>query len=91
MKEYYAKEGDVITIPRKKGKWVVEKAEMSGGGTAMFNDRYPDAWHVSARRLNDNDTYNPDRRLFNFTQHTNCYNSVIDGVEKVGKMKKTYV
>lgn len=91
MKEYYAKEGDVIEIPRKDGKWIVERAEMSGGGVAMFNDTYPDAWHVWARKLHDDGTYNPDRRLFKFTQNTNCYNSVIDGVEKVGQMKKTYV
>jgi len=91
MREYYAKEGDVITISRKDGKWIVEKAEMSGGGVAMFRDTYPDAWHVWARKLNEDGTYASKRRLLKFTQHTNCYNSVIDSVEKVGQMKKTYV
>lgn len=87
-KEYYAQIGDVIEFPKREGKWVVEKAEMTGGGYAMFNDYYPDAWHVTARRLNDDGSYNPKRRTVRFTQNTVCYNTVIKGVKKVGKLKK---
>ena len=95
--DYYAEVGDVITIPGKRGHFVVEEARMTGGGTAMFNDEYPDAWHVKARALRKkwNDAkdgssfqYNPKARLVEFTQHTNCYNTVIDGVEQVGQMAK---
>jgi hypothetical protein len=82
--------GDVITIPGKSGKWVVEDAKMTGGGYC-HNDYYPDAWHVTARRLNEDGTYNPNGDSVGFTQDTNCYSNVIIGVEKVGKMKRIFV
>ena len=84
--DYCAQVGDVVKIPGKRGLWVVEQARMTGGGTAMFNDYYPDAWHVWARKLNKNKEYNPKATGIEFTQNTNCYNTVIDGVEKIGKM-----
>ncbi len=94
--DYYAEVGDVITIPGKRGQFVVEEAEMTGGGMA-HNDVYPDAWHVKARSLRKKRSdskdgssvqYNPKARLVEFTQHTNSYNTVIDGVEQVGQMAK---
>ena len=97
VEDYYAKVGDVITIPGKRGAFVVEEARMSGGGTAQGGDVYPDAWHVKARALRikrsgSKDTsrfqYNPKAKLIEFTQHTNCYNNVIEGVVQVGQMKK---
>lgn len=86
--DYYAEVGDVISIPGKRGKFVVEEAGMTGGGTAQGGDIYPDAWHVKASLL-FNEQYRPDAKdIVEFTQHTNCYNDVIDGVEQVGQMKK---
>ncbi len=98
VEDYYAEIGDVITIPGKRGQFVVEEARMTGGGTAQGSDVFPDAWHVRARSLRKEWTdaidgssfhYNPHGRTIEFTQHTNCYNDVINGVEQVGKMKKT--
>jgi len=37
---------------RATAKFVVEKANMQGGGTGHGRDVYPDGWHVQARRLN---------------------------------------
>lgn len=90
--DYYAEVGDVITIPGKRGEFVVEEAEMTGGGGT--HDVYPDAWHVKARKLTGavrkltGVKYNPKATLIEFTQHTNCYNNVIEGVEQIGKMEK---
>lgn len=95
--DYYAEVGDVITIPGKRGQFVVEEARMTGGGTAQGSDVYPDAWHVEARSLSTERTdaitgsschYDLKARPIKFTQHTNCYTTVIDGVLKVGQMKK---
>lgn len=91
--DYYAEVGDVITIPGKRGEFVVEEARMTGGGQA-HNDIYPDAWHVKARKLIGvvrklaGVKYNPKATLIKFTQHTTCYNNVIEGVEQIGKMEK---
>ena len=95
--DYYAEVGDVITIPGKRGQFVVEEARMTGGGYAQANDYYSDAWHVKARLLRKKRSdatdgssfqYNPNARLVEFTQHTNSYNDVIDGVKQVGQMAK---
>ncbi len=88
VEDYYAEVGDVIKIPRRTGTFVVEEAKMTGGGRAHANDVYPDSWHVEARKLT-NTKYNPKAKLIEFTQHTNCYNDVIEGVKQVGRMKKT--
>lgn len=91
--DYYAEVGDVIKIPGKRGEFVVEEAQMTGGG-GTHNDIYPDAWHVKARKLTGAVSkltgvkYNPKATLIEFTQHTNCYNDVIDGVEQIGEMEK---
>ncbi len=94
--DYYVEVGDVITIPGKRGQFVVEEAKMTGGGMA-HNDVYPDAWHVKARllrkkRVDSKDgsslQYNPKAQLVKFTQHTKSYNNVIDGVKKVSAMVK---
>lgn len=95
--DYYAEMGDVITIPGKRGQFVVEEALMTDGGGAQGGDEYPNAWHVKARSLRKKRSdskgtspfqYNPNATLIEFTQHTNCYNDVINGVEKIGKMEK---
>ena len=92
VEDYYAEVGDVITIPGKRGHFVVEEAEMTGGSKMQG---YPDVWHVKARKLTNGVSsagyrgkYNPVAKTIKFTQHTNCYNDVINGVEKVAQMKK---
>lgn len=47
----FNKTGDVITHKRLKGEWVVVAEFMSGGGTAMFNDTYPDGHTIRIMKL----------------------------------------
>ena len=94
--DYYAEEGDIISLPNRDGYWLVEDAGMSGGSVAAG---YPSAWHVSARRLSEKvadlfefkPEYDPQGETLTFTQHTRNYNNVIDGVQPIGKMRKTFV
>jgi hypothetical protein len=84
-----SKVGDVIEIPGKKGFWIVEKTEMTGGGTGHGpHDIYPDAWHVTARRLEGNEAVG---KPFVFTQDTNCFNTCIEGVKTVEKRVAKWV
>ena len=50
-------------------------------------DFYPNGWHVFARRLNSNGTYNPKNERIEFYQHE-CFNYFIPEVEFVGIFKK---
>ena len=45
-------EGDIILINNKK--YLVIKAAFDGGGIAMFNDYYPDAWQIEVSPLKGN-------------------------------------
>jgi hypothetical protein len=96
VRDYYAEQGDIIKIPGHSGLWVVEEARMTGGGRA-HNDYYPDAWHVTARKLNyvapssDGPVYDPNNQTITFTQHTLAFNNVIEGVQPKGRMRMTYV
>jgi hypothetical protein len=96
---YYTRKGksisdtvDVAAFDRSRGlaKFVVEKTAMEGGGTGHGpNDIYPDGWHVFARRLSVENTYDPKGELINFYQ-SGCFNSLVKDVEVVGKMNKKY-
>lgn len=72
---------------RASAKFVVESAKMQGGDTGR--DEYPDGWHVRARRLNEDDFYNPDGELIQFYM-SGCFTYMIEpkDVEIVGKMEK---
>jgi len=73
--------GDVIAIPHKRGKYVVEAAELCEGAKPLGYPRKPDFYRISARKLNPDASYNPNRMMFHFS-------SLDYGVEIVGKMKK---
>lgn len=90
MNDPMANVGDVILIPGFKHEYVVERALMTGGGSC-HNDSYPDAWHVEARRLTPEGNYDPKGRLIRFTQNTNCYSTVRNGVKIVRKMRRVFV
>lgn len=55
---------------RAHERFVVESAQMTGGGHAMNNDHYPDAPHYIARSIEHG------YRVY-FTMRTNSYNNVI--------------
>lgn len=73
---------------RAKAKFVIEIANMEGGGTGHgLGDVYPDGWHVYARRLNADGTYNPNGEVIHFymSGDFNC-KVVAEDVQVVGKM-----
>lgn len=89
-----AKVGDVIVIPNHKGLFVVERAVYEGGsrgGGMSGHDDYPDALHITARKLGDRGGYQKNGRTLKFTMDTNCYSDVIEGIVIHGKMERRFV
>jgi|GEM_PF-3752410 len=78
--------GDVIAIQHKRGKYVVEQAELCEGDKPVGYARRPDFYRIGARKLNPDMSYNPNRMMFNFSR---VLNSNMEGIKVVGKMKKT--
>ncbi|MCK4799700.1 hypothetical protein KAS31_01865 [Candidatus Parcubacteria bacterium] len=72
---------------RASAKFVVESAKMQGGDTGR--DAYPDGWHVKARRLAENDSYDPNGELIKFYM-SGCFTYMVEleDVEIVSKMKR---
>ncbi len=77
---------------RAKAKFVVETARMQGGGIVSPGDGYPDGWHVQARRLNDDGTYNPRGEVIQFYM-SGCFTYMVEpkDVKVVGKMQMRFV
>ena len=75
---------------RAKAKFVVESARMEGGSHGR--DEYPDGWHIIARRLSEDDDYDPDGEVIQFYM-TGCFNCKIApaDVQIVGKMHMRFV
>jgi len=77
---------------RGQAKFVVEEAQMEGGGTGMGpGDVYPDGWAVYARRLHDDGTYDPKGEVIMFYM-SGCFNNMVymEDIEIVGKMKRQF-
>lgn len=69
-----------------KGKYVVEYAAMEGGGTAHGpHDRYPDGWHIRARKLNADGSYDPHGVEIRFYQ-SGAFTVVHKKIPVVGKL-----
>lgn len=88
--------GDVLQIEALAGdRFVAETARMTGGGTGHgSHDVYPDAWHVAARKLNADGSYNPNGTLLQFVQDGTPGSSSFNSTRKakvVGKMQMTFV
>ena len=68
---------------RGTAKFVVENANLQGGDT---KEGYPDGWHVQARRLNPDDSYDPNGEVIQFYM-SGCFIGVIPPkhVQIVGK------
>lgn len=79
---------------RSTAKFIVEAAAMEGGGSGGHGpgDDYPDGWHVKARRLNQDGSYDPDGEVIGFymTGHFNCMINPKE-VQVVGKMQMRFV
>ncbi len=77
------------TFKTKKyiGQYVVTETRMEGGGTAMFNDYYPNGWHVKAKKLDANGTYNDTAEEISFYQ-SGAFTAMIETKEVIRKMKR---
>ena len=76
---------------RAKANFVVEKTAMTGGGTGHGpNDVYPNGWHIVARRLSKDNSYNPLGELITFYQ-SGCFTCMVEEVNVVGKMQPMFV
>ncbi len=73
---------------RGEALFVVVTACLDGGGEGHGpGDTYPDGWHIKARRLNDDGTYNSNGEWIDFYQ-SGCFTNLIREIEIVGKMKQ---
>jgi hypothetical protein len=89
-REYISVNLGAYDSSRGKALFVVEEAKMDGGGSTGYpGDFYPDGWHVTARRLSDDRKYNPDGELISFYQ-SGCFNCMVEEVEVIGRMKKSF-
>ena len=66
-------------LTRKDAEFLVEDARLQGGSGPHARDVYPDGWHVTARRLNDDGSYNPDGEVIQFYQ-SGCFTHTIGEV-----------
>jgi hypothetical protein len=76
---------------RGNSSFVVEEAKLDGGGTGHGPyDIYPDGWHILARKLGKDETYDPKGQLIQFYQD-GSFDCVISEIEVVGKMKRMFI
>lgn len=78
---------------RGRAEFVVESACMQGGarGNRHTSER-PDGWHVSARRLRDDGTYDPDGEVIDFYMSVFFTNAVpLTDVTVTRKMRMMFV
>ena len=87
-----AQVGDVIILGKKKAlEYIVIRAELEGGGTGHGpHDIYPDGWHIKARKLNSDGSYNPEAKTIDFYQ-SGSFTNMKEKVKIVGKMEQTFV
>lgn len=73
---------------RGTAKFVVIDGVMSGGGIAQGNDVYPDGWHITARRLNNQGSFDPKGEVIVFYM-TGCFINMIppEEVQILGHMQ----
>ena len=70
------------------GRYVVEHAALEGGGTAHGpHDRYPDGWHIRARKLKADGSYDPHGVEIEFYQ-SGAFTAVNEKVPVVGKLHR---
>lgn len=74
---------------RATAKFVVESAAMGGGGTGHgAHDVYGDGWHIRARRLNKDGSFDPNGEVIGFYM-TGSFTCMVEAkdIKVVSKMK----
>jgi hypothetical protein len=95
MKVLKVEEGHVIKTAAGEldRAYVVEQA-IEKGGFSDTRDSYPDSWHVRARRLNTDGTYDPEGPMISFVQAgtpgSQNYSDAVT-VAVLGTMTKSYI
>ncbi|MBI3632128.1 MAG: hypothetical protein HY225_01640 [Candidatus Vogelbacteria bacterium] len=76
---------------RGSAKFVVEDARMDGGDTNP-RDPWPDGWHITARRLSSEGTYDPSEEIIDFYM-SGCFNCIVlaEDIKILGKMKMVFI
>lgn len=78
---------------RANAKFVVETANMQGGGIGQgAGDVYPDGWYIRARRLNHDGTYDQNNEIIGFYM-SGYFTGMIEpkDVHVLGKMQLQFV
>ena len=82
------RDGHTLDLSYLKGRYVVEHARSQGGGTGHgSHDIYPDGWHIRARKLNEDGSYNPTGVEIEFYQ-SGAFTVVNEDVPVVGKLHR---
>lgn len=79
-------------VTDRAARFVVEEAKMDGGGTGHGpHDVYPDGWHVVARLLNADGTYNPGGPKISFYM-TGCFIGMVkpEEIDIVARMGRRF-
>lgn len=71
------------------GEFVVTRTERTGGGTAMWNDVYPDGHKVYCKRLKDG-KFDDEGDEISFYQ-TGAFNAMIRDIEPIRRMEVSFV
>jgi hypothetical protein len=93
-KDFFEKETDdmyrhFMSTNRVKGlEFLVERTAMEGGSTGGLQES-PNGWHVTARQLNRDGTYNPRGNVITFYQ-SGDFNTMVEKVKVIGKMKMEF-
>lgn len=82
------RDGHTLDLSYLRGRYVVVHARSQGGGTGHgSHDIYPDGWHIQARKLNDDGSYNPLGIEIEFYQ-SGSFTVVNKDVPVVGKLRR---
>lgn len=74
---------------RATAKFVIESARMEGGDKDAL---YPDGWHVSARHLNEDGSYDPRGEVIHFYMSGDREDVIgAADISVIGKMQMTFV
>lgn len=86
--EVKRRDGHTIDLGYLKGRYVVEHAAMEGGGTGHGpHDIYPDGWHIRARKLKADGSYDPQGVEIEFYQ-SGAFTAVNEKVPVVARLHR---
>jgi hypothetical protein len=79
---------EVLDTGALVGRYVVTQTALDGGGQAT-DGAYPNGWHVTAKKLAPDGTWDPQGMEVNFYQ-SGCFTAMIENVSPVGRMEMSF-